>query len=36
MSLPSDIDLCKCSFSKVAEQESLVVSSDCDLFSWGF
>ncbi|CAL9043701.1 unnamed protein product [Musa banksii] len=35
MPLPSDIDLCKCSFPKVADQESLAVSSDSVICSHG-
>ncbi|URD75012.1 hypothetical protein MUK42_37531 [Musa troglodytarum] len=35
MPLPSNIDLCKCSFSKVADQESLAVSSDSVIYSHG-
>ncbi|XP_064993237.1 uncharacterized protein LOC135629590 [Musa acuminata AAA Group] len=35
MPFPSDIDLCKCSFPKVADQESLAVSSDFVICSHG-
>ena len=35
MPFPSDIDLCKCSFPKVADQESLAVSSDSVICSHG-
>ncbi|URD72410.1 hypothetical protein MUK42_37521 [Musa troglodytarum] len=35
MPLPSDIDLYKCSFPKVADQESLVVSSDSVICAHG-
>ncbi|KAJ8505417.1 hypothetical protein OPV22_006303 [Ensete ventricosum] len=35
MPLPSNIDLCKCSFPKVADQESLAVSSDSVICSHG-
>ncbi|CAL9193083.1 unnamed protein product, partial [Musa hybrid cultivar] len=35
MPFPSDIDLCKCSFPKVADQESLAVSSNFVICSHG-